>query len=47
MLKTFLIMVCYGRYNSFRIVKIAMQDITELFQYAFSRITHISTSFSF
>ncbi len=47
MLKRFLIMTCYGRYNSFRIMRIAMQDITELFQYAFLRMTHKSISFEF
>lgn len=43
--KKYLIMTCYGRFNSFRIMKLAMQDITELFQYAFLRITHSSTSY--
>lgn len=40
-----LMMSCYGRFNSYRIMKLAMQDITELFQYAFMRMTHSGTSY--
>ncbi len=36
----FLMMLCYGKYNSFRVAKIGMQEITELFRYVFRIFTH-------
>lgn len=45
MLKSYLIMTCYNKFNSYRLPRIAMQEITELFQYAFGRITHRRLSF--
>jgi len=38
----YLIMLCYGKYNSFRVKKVGMQDITELFQFAFRRLFHLN-----
>ncbi len=40
---TYLKMICYGRYNSFRVSKIAMQEITALFQFVFRVFTHSDT----
>ena len=45
MLKKVMIMACYDKFNSYRIMKMAMQDITELFQYVFSRTTQNGPSF--
>ncbi|MDO5558477.1 MAG: hypothetical protein Q4F95_02645 [Oscillospiraceae bacterium] len=40
MLKKYLIMLCYSRYNSMRIMKTGSQNTDELWQFAFVRITH-------
>ena len=32
-----LIRVCYGKFNSFRISRLGMQDITEIYQYINNR----------
>lgn len=33
-------MLCYGKFNSFRVGTIAMQEITELFQFVFRKFNH-------
>lgn len=35
MITKILILICFGRYNSFRVATVAMQEITELFQFVF------------
>lgn len=35
-----MMMRCYGRFNSFRVQRIAMQDIDALFAYVFRIVTH-------
>jgi hypothetical protein len=32
----FLIRICYGKFNSYRIIKIGMQMITELYQFTYN-----------
>ena len=40
MVVSYLKMLCYGKFNSLRVGTIAMQEITELFQFVFRIFTH-------
>ncbi len=41
---SYLKMLCYGKFNSFRVNTIAMQAITELYQFVFRVFSHCDVS---
>ena len=46
MTQTDQIMLCYGKFNSYRVATLAMQAITELYQFVFRVVTHPSVHHS-